>query len=113
MELWVRSQDKRLLCKVDSLNCYKLNGSFNISTGNQLLGKYSTEERCLEIIDEIQQAIETINKVLFMTESEMTDDMAEGIYESIKNQDIGMLANAKKPKILALNKSIVYEMPEN
>lgn len=79
MELWVRSQDKRLLCKVDSLNCYKLNGSFNISTGNQLLGKYSTEERCLEIIDEIQQHREKINNsfILATSNTSITYQMPE------------------------------------
>lgn len=112
MELWVRSQDNRLLCKVDSLNCYKLNGSFNISTGNQLLGKYSTEERCLEIIDEIQKLIDG-NTNLFITSNEFPEDTTKQIIEDLKSKNYSAVCNARDFQCVPLDCSITYQMLEN
>ncbi len=109
MELWVRSQDKRLLCKVDSLNCYKLNGSFNISTGNQLLGKYSTEERCLEIIDEIQGKLKDFSfvSVKGITQEEF-DKLNNNAYE------YGVVCLPSGVDIVHHDIDVfTYQMPEN
>lgn len=62
MELWIRSQDKRILQKVD--NVY-LNANYDnrrICTNDSRdyesdLGEYKTKERALEILDEIQNII--------------------------------------------------------
>lgn len=61
MELWIRSQNKRMLTKLDY--CYLepvhkreiLGGNHYLI--NQSLGIYPTEKRALEILDEIQYAI--------------------------------------------------------
>ena len=67
MELWIRSQDKKDLVKVNSLwimdnqiwmevpfyeNHKKL--GLTISGHNHKLAEYETEERALEVLDEIQ-----------------------------------------------------------
>ena len=56
MELWIRSQDKKLLCKVDSLfieeELYKRKGKYRIMANNGWLGEYNTLERALEVLDE-------------------------------------------------------------
>ena len=58
MNLWVRSQDKRILQKVDNIF---LDANFEdkrISTydGDSItLGEYKTKERALEVLDEIQE----------------------------------------------------------
>lgn len=60
MNLWVRSQDKRILQKVDNIF---LDANFEdkrISTydgDNVELGTYKTKERALEVLDEIQEYI--------------------------------------------------------
>lgn len=65
MKLWIRSQDKRILQKVD--NVY-LNANYDnrrICTNDSRdyesdLGEYKTEERALEVLDEIEEFL--INK---------------------------------------------------
>lgn len=70
MELWIRSQDKKDLVKVNSLwimdnqiwmevpfyeNHKKL--GLTISGHNHKLAEYETEERALEVLDEIQNIL--------------------------------------------------------
>lgn len=49
MELWIRSQDKLFLGKIDKL---LING-FDIFSQDQLIGTYLTYKRALEVLDEI------------------------------------------------------------
>lgn len=75
MELWIRSQDRKDLVKVNSLwimdnqiwmevpfyeNHKKL--GLTVSGHNHKLAEYKTEERALHVLDEIQNAI-YINKL--------------------------------------------------
>ena len=60
MELWVRSQDKEKLLKVDEIHLglgkeYKLNV---IWVNNWIVGEYKQKERALEVLDEIQRTLE-------------------------------------------------------
>lgn len=60
MNLWVRSQDKRILQKVDNIFLDANYGNKRISTydgDNTELGAYKTKERALEILDEIQNIL--------------------------------------------------------
>ena len=70
MELWVRSQDKTRLVKVDHI--YYMENMFTndvedkyyICSGGAFdLGVYSTKERALEILDEIQEHIENYGEI--------------------------------------------------
>ena len=61
MNLWVRNQDKTVFQKVDNLLISDGNnaeGTFNIYTNSlpaqNVLGRYKTKERALEVLDEIQ-----------------------------------------------------------
>ena len=62
MELWIRSQDKKRLMKVVYFELEKDDYGFHILgredkfSGNKL-GTYKTEERALEVLDEIQNAL--------------------------------------------------------
>lgn len=75
MELWIRSQDREKLLKVDGLqyqNC-KLEENetveaniligFYSSYENEILGEYKTKERALEVLDEIEERIMLINTI--------------------------------------------------
>ena len=61
MELWIRSQDKNSLIKANNIysdvlpedGYYKI---FNMPD-EDILGKYLTKERALEVLDEIQRLI--------------------------------------------------------
>ena len=61
MNLWVRSQDKRILQKVDNLFLDANYENKRISTydgDNIELGTYKTKERAIEILDEIQSLLQ-------------------------------------------------------
>lgn len=68
MELWIRSQDKSSIVKVDNLYisvgnyiCYyvekgkEVPGTYYRPSGE--LGRYETKERALEVLDEIQDEL--------------------------------------------------------
>lgn len=73
MELWVRSQDKKLLMKCDRLKAeenYHLENtrdglrekfSFAVWCNDIAVGNYETEQRCIEIINEIQSLMGAIH----------------------------------------------------
>lgn len=108
MELWIRSQDKKDLVKVNSLwimdnqiwmevpfyeNHKKL--GLTISGHNHKLAEYETEERALEVLDEIQRIIYPKEYIEFISQIKN-----ESITEVIKNHYSSYLS------------SYVYEMPE-
>ena len=64
MNLWVRNQDKTIFQKVDNLlisDGDNEEGTFNIYTNSlpvqNVLGRYKTKERALEVLDEIQNIL--------------------------------------------------------
>lgn len=69
--LWVRSQSKKTLTIVDNLGYGEYRNNLNedmfyIHCQNAYaLGEYSTEERCIEIIDEIQGLLVRNDKVVY------------------------------------------------
>ena len=61
MELWVRSQDKRILQKVDNifLNANYENKRISTYDGDNVeLGTYKTRERAIEVLNEIQDLLQ-------------------------------------------------------
>ena len=63
MELWIRSQDKLKLVKVNyvyvienKINSFSIYGE-TIDSG-PIIGRYKTKERALEVLDEIHEHIE-------------------------------------------------------
>ena len=66
MELWIRSQDKRILQKVDNIFLDANYENKRISTydgDNVELGTYKTKERALEVLDKIQNKINAISNM--------------------------------------------------
>lgn len=58
MELWIRTQSKQSLIKVNEISIneqYK--GRYNIDSGDWILGRYEKYERALEILDEIESIL--------------------------------------------------------
>ena len=86
--MWIRSQDKRLLSNVVfvgiKINHNIIYGVTQASDTILELGKYSTEEKALKVLDKIQRHIELINitgsnedgdtYMLFKQVFEMTQD---------------------------------------
>lgn len=62
MELWIRTQSRNGLYKVDELYISFRDERYNcehvLKYGNVWLGQYKDYERALEVLDEIQKAIQ-------------------------------------------------------
>ena len=48
--MWIRSQDRKILTEIHNLDIDDIN---QIWDGSSLLGKYSSEEKALKVLDEI------------------------------------------------------------
>ena len=60
MELWIRSQDKTRLTKVNDLYLVHDDNNFCDYIGNNMIGhlaKYTQQGRALEVLDEIQKIL--------------------------------------------------------
>ena len=64
MDLWIRSQDKRILIQPNRID---IDGKAiivwqnNYNCDETFLGAYKTKERALEVLDEIQTQLVTLN----------------------------------------------------
>lgn len=85
MELWIRSQDREKLVKInDKIYCEHSEEPldeygdvlyfYDISTDADILGTYSTEERALEVLDEIQNILVPDIKLLSKKINEDQED---------------------------------------
>ena len=62
MELWIRSQDRERLFKIDKLGIEEAEGFLVVLYTDKYewyrLGNYKTKERALEVLDEIQNILQ-------------------------------------------------------
>lgn len=77
MELWIRSQGKRKLVKIDNvllkgidtrLVIANYKGSNIADEGYFLLGEYKSTERALEVLDEIEEHIQKQGQSYILTD---------------------------------------------
>lgn len=108
MELWIRSQDKRILQKIDNIYLdanYENKRICNyVDDYKTELGTYKTKERALEVLDEIQNILKP--KYILNTSSIKPDG---DFYE--ENGVIFQKYNANA-EIEELS-TFVYQMPED
>ena len=102
MELWIRSQNKGALIKVEILG--NTEGTINAySNDNKIvLGEYSSDERALEVLDEIQKIL---NPMIIFNNCKCTQD----VIESIKETGTCFVTNDAHIEQVS---TCVYEMPE-
>lgn len=60
--MWIRSQDGKILTEVHDLCIDDIN---QIWDGSSLLGKYSSEEKALKVLDRIEELIQYQYKLTF------------------------------------------------
>lgn len=60
--IWVRSQNKEVLVEVENLAIFSKEGSYEIHSYTECLGKYSTKEKALKVLDMIQERIQKGSK---------------------------------------------------
>lgn len=53
--MWIRSQDRKILTEIHNLDIDDINQIWDCSS---LLGKYSSEEKALKVLDQIQYNME-------------------------------------------------------
>ena len=92
MELWIRSQDNKELIKVNDL--YIFDNEINVNNGITI-GKYKSEERAVEVINEIENML----KVRVIT---------HGSYE---NMDL-IVKSKMVSNMVVSNMVKVYDMPK-
>lgn len=90
MELWIRTQDKEELLKVNKIDYeekfdYKTTKKryFVISANNEGVGLYSTERQCLEILDEIQKMLVPV----LDSDGHMVDYTSNIVYEMPEDKE--------------------------
>lgn len=71
--MWIRSQDKKILTKISDLDIDDAN---QIWGGCSLLGKYSSEEKAIYVLDIIKQYIENkFEFVFYMPQDNEIDEV--------------------------------------
>lgn len=60
--MWIRSQDKKILTEIHNLDIDDIN---QIWAGCSFIGEYSTEEKALKVLDEIQKRTEYLYPKVF------------------------------------------------
>ena len=99
MDLWIRSQDRRILSKVSYLQEHFGNGKYGIYDEAIPMGYYETEERALEVLDEIQKIL---TPIITYKQKEPKEIIKNGLYQV--RQEVDM-------KIQELS-TYVYQMPK-
>ena len=97
MQLWIRSQDKYTLMKIEEIQiCENPDGTWFMNAG-LVLGKYKSKERALELLDEIQNILKP--KFILQTQ-EIEKPITEFISTVEQIKDIKEIS------------TYVYEMPK-
>lgn len=123
MELFVRSQDKEFLVKVGRVfyNRVILTDPYTvlhkISTGQGTLGNYETKERCLEILDEIENEIKKASRDYIIWQSNSIFALSESDILEMNNQlqKSGIINVPKEVNAEFVPKGsqvVIYQMPE-
>lgn len=86
MELWVRSQFRDALIKLNNIYTYKTGNEIELRTDfsvskEYILGRYATKERALEVLDEIQRLITDLQYMSYAVDSSSFYSYRPNVYE--------------------------------
>lgn len=109
MDLWIRSQSRSMLIKATDVH---LDYDTMIKCDKHIVADYSTTERALEVLDEIQTLL-LGDVLLFKNFNVNSEDLSE-IGNQLKTKVLGMVdVNNKDTDIKFIPRDcIVYEMPK-
>ena len=115
MELWIISQDRECLMKVDRLDYDVSNYKHRIvANGYQtLVAEYETKKRALEVLDEIQDKIRV--KFLLKQKTILKPETVKSAKEYFENlNNINLIAGDGNFDIVPINynDAVIYEMPK-
>lgn len=72
--MWIRSQDRKILTEINNLDIDDINQIWDCSS---LLGKYSSEEKALKVLDQIEYNMEPFEHEPTMVFQMPQDDEVE------------------------------------
>ena len=105
MNLWIRSQDRTFLRKVNTIGIVEGRDFWSIDENLTVsFGKYKTKERAIEVLDEIQNILRP-KYILDSSSIKPAGNFYEENGMIFQNYD----ANAKIEEL----STFVYQMPEN
>lgn len=116
MDLWIRSQDGKLLTKVQSIGIYQnhFGKGFDIGCGFSTYATYKKEARAMQVLNEIQNKIK--GKYLMEQKSDVmfdgsTIEKARQYFENLN--EISLISGDSNFDIVPINNEIViYQMPK-
>lgn len=113
MDLWIRSQDKRILQKIDNIYLdanYENKRICNyVDDYKTELGTYKTKERALEVLEEIQNIL--VGTIIIKSNVFLSPSDQEKLRERFKTDTLPIIEQPSY-EIKPLQNFIVYKMPE-
>lgn len=110
MKLWIRSQDKKKLLKVESLQIINNEEDkefpFYINSSYELLGAYKTEQEAFNVLNNIQNIINA--KTIIKFNSFFPHDKIKQVKDAIDKNSIIELPSYEIKELAGV---IIYEMP--
>ena len=68
--MWIRSQDKKILTEIHDV---EIDSGFKVWGSGSLIGEYSTEEKALKVLDEIQKRTEYLYPKVYQLPQDKDD----------------------------------------
>ena len=115
MDLWIRSQDRTILTKVDNICIMENRIVFipNKMNGRATLGTFKTDKRALEVLNEIQDKIKTLLYLKPKSHLNLEDIKAvKRYFEDLNKTDFIVCDNNFEIEPITTD-VIVYEMPQD
>ena len=110
MNLWIRSQNKEKLCKIENIKYMDTSDDFENDThslwndNNGILGIYKTKQRALEVLDEITNLIKPKYLIRMDNHGPVNDFLNNENISYVSAEGVGMVSN--------INQTLYYEMPK-
>ncbi len=110
MNLWIRSQNKEKLCKIENIKYMDTSDDFENDThslwndNNGILGIYKTKQRALEVLDEITNLIKPKYLIRMDNHGPVNDFLNNENNSYVSAEGVGMVSN--------INQTLYYEMPK-
>ncbi len=83
--MWVRSQNKRILTEIHDV---EIDSGYKVWCSGSLFGEYSTEEKALKVLDEIQK------EIFYLDTHEMTTNTGTWktnyVYQMPQDDEVGL-----------------------
>lgn len=109
MDLWIRSQNRKMMERAVAVKIahYKEDGKMSNSiviNNDYIFGEYATEERALEVLDEITNLIKPKYLIRMDNHGPVNDFLNNENNSYVSAEGVGMVSN--------INQTFYYEIPK-